>query len=97
MSFSKALPILLRVITDKNVIIIVVSVILYLNFVSYVQHYHKRPPPVRRSLKRTVQAEKSDSAASENGGGNGNADQSGSGDGSNDTGGTDASSENSDH
>lgn len=57
MEFSKMLPVILQVFTSRTVIIAVIAVVLYLNFVAYVQHYHKKAPPVRKAVKKAVAAQ----------------------------------------
>lgn len=46
-SFSAIMAVAKTVLFNKYVIITAVCVFLYLDFVVYVQHYHKKPPKVR--------------------------------------------------
>lgn len=57
MDFSTVFPIILKVFTNRIVLIAVIAVVLYLNFVTYVQHYTKKAPPVRKAVKKAVAAQ----------------------------------------
>jgi hypothetical protein len=56
MEMSAVFSIVKAVLMDRNVIIAAIGVVLYLNFVAYVQSYHKKPPKLRTIRRPPVQA-----------------------------------------
>ena len=56
MPVEQMVSVIIKVLASPPVWGSFIVVILYLNFVSYVQHYHKRPPPVRKAVKKQVSA-----------------------------------------
>ena len=71
MPVEQMISVVMKVLASPHVWGTFIVVLLYLNFVSYVQHYHKRPPPVRKAVKKQVAA-----AATENSGTSENAEKS---------------------
>ncbi len=59
-----------KVVTNQYVIIATVGVVLFFNFVSYVQHYRKKPPKVRtvRTTAPAPEKKPEENAGGENGG-----------------------------
>lgn len=56
MPVEQMISVVMKVLVSPHVWGAFIVVLLYLNFVSYVQHYHKRPPPVRKAVKKQVAA-----------------------------------------
>ena len=56
MPVEQMISVVMKVLASPHVWGTFIVVLLYLNFVSYVQHYHKRPPPVRKAVTKQVAA-----------------------------------------
>lgn len=54
MPLSKMISVIIKVLSNSTVWGTCIVVVLFMNFASYVQHYHKKPPPVRKAVKKQV-------------------------------------------
>jgi len=78
MDISAVFSVVKKVLLDERVIAAVIAVVVYLDFVRYVQRYHKKPPKLRTVRKTAVPAaapgKKEGNASSEDTTGNGQPD-----------------------
>lgn len=56
MEMNEVMPIVTQVLLNKTVWIAFFVAILYMKFVSFVQHYRKRPPKLRKVVQKKVSA-----------------------------------------
>ena len=54
MKLAQIFSVILKVLTTPTIWEACIIVVLAANFASFVQHYHKKPPPVRKAIKKQV-------------------------------------------